>query len=96
MPYTENGTGFRRTDTSLDAAKKVEKSSAPMRTRVLAVLMGSAEGMTAQEIAEALGLKHYYGMQPRLSELKRKGLIEDSGKRRELPSGNKGIVWRCT
>ena len=91
MPYTDEGVGYRDVDTSLAAANS--KKRVPMRERVFNTLTRYPMGMTAQEVAEALGRRHYYGLQPRLSELKNDGRIFDTGIRRHLPTGNLGIVW---
>ncbi len=91
MPYTTEGVGYRNTDTSRAAATSRKRT--PMREMVLKVLRDNPMGLTAQGVADALGKPHYYGLQPRLSELKNEGLAYDTGKRRLLPTGNLGIVW---
>lgn len=49
-------------------------------------------GLTADELAERLGMDRW-SIQPRTTELKRKGLIRDSGQRRRNSSGKVAIVW---
>lgn len=51
-----------------------------------------ARGLTADECAEAVGLDRW-SIQPRVSELRRKLLIVDSGARRFNSSGKRAIVW---
>lgn len=50
------------------------------------------EGMTAHEVSIATGFDRH-SIQPRISELQRKGLVIASGKRRCNPSGKTAIVW---
>lgn len=85
----------RRTDpqTSKDAAKKVEATTAnPMEGKVLEAIRAS-NGLTNHEIVAATGLS-WNTCSPRIRPLVRKGLVEDSGERREGPSGKKCIVWK--
>ena len=49
-------------------------------------------GLTADELAKRLEMDRY-SIQPRTSELKRKGLIRDSGQRRPNATGKQAIVW---
>jgi len=49
-------------------------------------------GLTADELAAKLGMDRY-SIQPRTSELRRKGLIRDSGQRRPNSTGKMAIVW---
>ena len=51
-----------------------------------------AGGLTADELAARLE-KDRWSIQPRTSELRRKGLIRDSGQRRPNGSGKMAIVW---
>jgi hypothetical protein len=63
-----------------------------VRKEVLAYLAAHPDGATADEIAEALR-RTPFTVRPRCSELLRRGLIVDSGLRRENTSGKKAIVW---
>lgn len=49
-------------------------------------------GLTADEACEVLRLDRWT-IQPRTSELKAKGLIKDSGKRRKNKTGKQAIAW---
>ncbi len=71
----------------------LSKPLGPMEglTRATVVAAGTG-GLTAIEAAAVTGLDRY-SLQPRLSELRRKGLVVDSGKRRRNPSGRQAIVW---
>jgi hypothetical protein len=50
------------------------------------------QGLTADELAARLNMDRW-SIQPRTSELKRKGLIRDSGQRRKNATGKLAIVW---
>jgi predicted ArsR family transcriptional regulator len=60
-----------------------------------AILLAGAYGMTADELAAHLDMDRY-SIQPRTSELKRRGLINDSGRRRPNATGRMAIVWIAT
>ena len=87
--------GWREETTSRDAALSIESSGrAPkMRERVKAFFDGGGQG-TADEVAAALG-EIYEAVQPRISELRAKGLVEPSGVRRRGHGGRMGHVWRA-
>lgn len=71
--------GFKRTGTSSDAAHKVEASGRAevLRSRVLYALR---RAQTAKEVAELLG-EEITSIRPRLTELKARNLIEETGER---------------
>lgn len=52
----------------------------------------AAIGLTAQEAANAAGVDRNV-IAPRISELRRKGLVVPSGRRRRNPSGKMATVW---
>jgi len=82
----------RRTDpeTSKAAAKSVDA------TELESLVYGAlATPRTAHELAEVLDLP-LNTVSPRTAPLRAKGLIKDSGARREGPSGRKSIVWERT
>lgn len=49
-------------------------------------------GLTAMETSTATG-RGTSSIQPRISELRRKGLVVPSGQRRRNPSGKTAIAW---
>jgi predicted ArsR family transcriptional regulator len=53
----------------------------------------SREELSADQVAAAMG-ETVLSIRPRLSELAKKGLIEDSGRRAVNASGKRAIVWR--
>jgi biotin operon repressor len=92
MPYRSDGTGFRLTDTS-EAAMPSRSKAATLRERVYEALRLHGP-MTSDELAEHLGIDRG-SVQPRTSELRNAGMVIDSGQRRTLASGKRGIVWRA-
>jgi biotin operon repressor len=91
-----NSPSYQRTDTSYAAAKSVESDASRLQRKALASITASGQaGQTMEECADATGCGRH-SIQPRLSELRAKGLIADSKQRRALASGRKGIVWIAT
>lgn len=82
--------GYQDTDTSKKAAEEMLSSAATLRNQCLLELR-KGRG-TADQIAKRLG-KSILSIRPRFSELKTKGLIRDSNKRRLNESGKQAIVW---
>ena len=85
--------GHRGIETSIKAARAVApKLGRLQRLTLEAIAERSAFGLTADECADVLGMDRY-SIQPRISELKRKGCIADSGRRRFNATGKRAIVW---
>ena len=85
--------GSRSIDTSIDAAKDIAPKVGRLQGLVLAsVRNAGARGVTTNEIAELLNIGRD-SIQPRTSELKRLGLIRDSGLRRLNENRKSAIVW---
>lgn len=84
--------GFKRPGTSQDAAESVRNVEF-IRGRAYARIKELPR--TADEVALSLGLS-ILSVRPRITELSKLGLIEDSGQRRKNASGRKAIVWRIT
>lgn len=94
MPYTEQGVGWQHTDTSLAAARAAGKKAPTLRDRVLATLRAAECPISTEEIARRLG-HAFSGVQPRISELRKNGLIEDSGLRGRTDAGKACVLWRA-
>ncbi len=62
------------------------------RLAFAAILAAGLGGLTALETASATGFDRL-SIQPRISELRRKGLVTASGERRRNPSGKTATVW---
>lgn len=81
--------GAQPVDTSIDAAASID--AATLRRQVVAVMARWPEGLTADEVAAVLG-RDRLAIRPRLTELKRLGLIRDTGMRRQNRSGRNAAV----
>jgi hypothetical protein len=90
MPYLENGTGYQTTDTSRSAGRSGDKVR--LRDKVLRVITNSVAPIDSETIARHLS-KSYRSIQPRTSELKNEGLIQDSGERTMSSEGQQVICW---
>lgn len=82
--------------TSQAAFMSTRSQAHNMRMKVLAeIKRGKARGRTCDEVEEATGLLHQTAS-ARVRELFQKGLIKDSGAKRDTRSGRSAIVWRAS
>lgn len=79
-----------KTDTSAEAAEKIKPDAPTLREKVYALV--ALKPLTSDEIATMMG-EDILSIRPRLSELREKGLIGDSGLRRPNIKGNRQIVY---
>ena len=85
--------GHRNVDTSMAAADDLApKLGRLQRMAETTIRDAGANGLTADELSARLDMDRW-SIQPRTSELRRKGLIRDSGQRRPNGSGKLAIVW---
>lgn len=85
--------GHRNVDTSVAAANALApKLGRLQRMAETAIRDAGLFGLTADELAARLDMDRW-SIQPRTSELRRKGLIRDSGRRRPNATGKQAIVW---
>ena len=84
--------GWKRTDTSRDAAAVFGFIALTMRDQCLAALQEDGPA-TSDEIAVKIG-RPYMSVRPRLTELQAMGLVVDSGQRRLNPQRVRTVVWR--
>lgn len=85
--------GHRHVETSIAAADALApKLGRLQRMAEGAIRDAGAHGLTADELAARLDMDRW-SIQPRTSELRRKGLIRDSGQRRPNSTGKLAIVW---
>jgi hypothetical protein len=85
--------GHCSVDTSVAAAETLAPSLGRLQRMALQVIRDAGSvGCTADELAAALRLDRWT-VQPRTSELRRKGMIHDSGQRRQNVTGKRAIVW---
>ena len=92
-PYTATArlgspdTAFAAADSMLGIATIREVSALEL------VRLRAALGAPADEVADGLGWVERYSARPRLSMLRARGAIVDSGKRRKGVSGRMQAVW---
>ncbi len=85
--------GHRDIDTSIAAAYALHPKLGRLQHMALqAIRNAGADGLTANELAAKLQLDRS-SIQPRTTELRRLGLIRDSGNRRRNITGKQAIVW---
>ena len=85
--------GHRGVDTSIAAADAfAPKLGRLQRLAETTIRAAGLNGLTADELAQRLAMERW-SIQPRTTELRRKGIIRDSGKRRRNVTGKAAIVW---
>ena len=85
--------GHRGVDTSIAAADAVApKLGRLQRLAETTIRAAGPDGLTADELAARLEMDRW-SIQPRTTELRRKGMIRDSGQRRRNVTGKAAIVW---
>lgn len=85
--------GHRCIDTSVDAADAIAPKLGRLQRLAETMIRAAGEnGLTADELAARAGMERW-SIQPRTTELQRKGIIRDSGKRRRNVTGKAAIVW---
>jgi len=87
--------GSKGTDgTSQTAATFMAPRVSGMRRKVLEAYADAGEA-TVLEMVDRTGMERW-SLQPRVSELRRMGLLESTGQRRANPSGQGAAVQRIT
>lgn len=94
-----NRPGWKRQETSAEAAEAVAKKAPVLRARCLAEISAASNGLTGNELAERLGWD-ITSVRPRISELLRLGRVRkrmdgDRPARRSTPSGCSALVWEA-
>lgn len=88
-----NAPGHRGIDTSIEAAGLMAPTLGHLQAITRrAILSAGQHGATAHELCNRLNMERT-SIQPRISELRQKRLIVDSGYRRRNASGVNAIVW---
>ncbi len=83
-------------DTEREAAEKIAPRVTGLRLKVLSALADKGEiGATGEVITNILG-EWLYSVKPRITELARYGLVEDSGRRVMNSRKRNEIVWKIT
>jgi len=89
----DTAAAHRGVDTSIAAAELAALSSNHLRHLVHKTLCEQGDH-TVDEVCAIAGYPRY-SLQPRFTELRKKGLIRDTGLRRRNVSGANAIVWRA-
>lgn len=80
-------------ETAFEAAESVAKAAKSREAKALALIRSREQrGCIADEVADYFEWERY-SSRPRLSQLKARGLIFDSGQRRIGASGRRQVVW---
>ena len=79
--------------TSQDAANEMHEHAPTLREQVLTLFRNLDSRVTTDEAADFLN-KSVLAIRPRFSELRRMGMIEPTGERRQNASGLYANVWR--
>lgn len=95
MPRLENEVGFKAGLSARDAAESQIHRAPIIRTMVLHCLERAGRPLSADEIAEHIGID-FISVRPRVSELHEKGLVRDSGTRRPSRYGRLATGWELT
>lgn len=86
------GPAARATDTSVTAAAAIAPKVDTLRAKALEAIRGSADGLTADEVAAVLG-ESVLAIRPRITELWKLGYLLQTTKRRKNVSGRRAVVW---
>ena len=93
MTQYPDAPGHRNVGTSVAAANDLAPKLGRLQRIARDAIRSAGEvGLTADELAARLELERW-SIQPRTTELARKGLIRDSGQRRPNATGKNAIVW---
>ena len=91
--YYPDAPGHKGVATSIEAADAIAPAQGFLQKKALQVAReAGAFGVTAEEAATHLALPRE-AIQPRFTELRRKGLIDDHGVKRPNRSGKRAIAW---
>ncbi len=83
--------GWKGAETSKEAAQGVKETAALLRERILEAIRQRPG--TPEQIALRLNAP-LMNVRPRCSELRKRGLIVDSGGRAQALGGRRAIIWR--
>lgn len=82
-------------ETERQAAVQVAPRVTGLRKQALEALSRQTQGATGEELSEIMG-EWLYSVKPRLTELARFGLVEDSGRRKVNKRKRSEIIWQIT
>lgn len=92
-PYNGEPPHVRHSETSKAAARDVRPKSGTLRAIVLDFIRNRGERGATDEEMQYLIPMMANTQRPRRCELVERGLIQDSGKKRENASGKEAVVW---
>ena len=94
QPSYPHAPGFKqRGGASEAAARIIAPRISGLRAKVLQEITRHPEGVTADEVADAIG-KTEFSVRPRVTELQAIGKIVPTGERRRNRSGMSASVWK--
>jgi hypothetical protein len=82
-------------DTERQAAVQVASRVTGLRKQALEALSRQTQGATGEELSLIMD-EWLYSVKPRLTELARFGLVEDSGRRKVNKRNRREIIWQIT
>ena len=82
-------------DTEVEAAVLVAPRVTGLRKQALEALSRQTQGATGEELSQIMN-EWLYSVKPRLTELARFGLVEDSGRRKVNKRNRQEIIWQIT
>jgi hypothetical protein len=89
--YTKDGIGYQENDSSEEAAIFNTKGKVTLRQQV-ATLFDKHKSLTVEDVSRLMD-RAEISVKPRVTELKKSGYIQDSGKRMLGKWGIKITVW---
>jgi hypothetical protein len=96
MTRYPNAPGHRNVDTSVEAAVAIAPKLGRLQGLAEEAIRNAGRyGLTTEELAARLEMDRW-SIQPRTTELLRKGIVRDSGLRRPNVTGRRSIVWIAT
>lgn len=91
-PYRGEAPSISHSETSKEAAKKIQKAIGPLHEKVLAYLEANPNGATDEQMVNAIPMAANT-LRPRRRELELMGKIKDSGRTGLTLSGRSAVVW---
>ena len=94
MSKVNQSSGYKQT--SFQAWESSINTSYNLKKMILELLSELEDGATEEELERILGTEKSRSARPTRYNLRNKGLVRDSGRRRATESGREAIVWEIT
>ena len=94
MSKVNQSSGYKQT--SFQAWESSINTSYNLKKMILELLSELEDGATDEELERILGTEKSRSARPTRYNLRNKGLVRDSGRRRTTESGREAIVWEIT